>query len=96
MQTIEEYKEYTKKLEGEVGDWHDAYEASLVERDQLVRNMKKLECENAKLAVKNKLLEKSLSDHIERLQDLLNELEKQNQGENQNENPISRRERNFK
>ena len=89
MQTIEEYKKYTKQLEGEVGDWHDAYEASLVERDLLVRNMKKLECENAKLAVKNKLLEKSLSNHIERLQDLLNELEKQNQGENQNENPIS-------
>ena len=27
MQTIEEYKEYTKQLEGEVGKWHNAYDA---------------------------------------------------------------------
>lgn len=25
MQTIEEYKAYTKQLEGEVGKWHHAY-----------------------------------------------------------------------
>ena len=27
MQTIEEYKAYTKQLEGEVGKWHHAYDA---------------------------------------------------------------------
>ena len=36
MQTIEEYKEYTKQLEGEVGKWHNAYDALMVERNQLV------------------------------------------------------------
>lgn len=28
MQTIEEYKAYTKQLEEEVGKWHDAFDAS--------------------------------------------------------------------
>ena len=27
MQTIEEYKAYTKQLEGEVSKWHHAYDA---------------------------------------------------------------------
>ena len=36
MQTIEEFKEYTKQLEGEVGKWHNAYDALMVERNQLV------------------------------------------------------------
>lgn len=43
MQTIEEYKAYTKQLEGEVGKWHHAYEAIMVERNQLVNNLKSTE-----------------------------------------------------
>ena len=40
MQTIEEYKEYTKQLEGEVGKWHHAYDALVIERNQLVNHLK--------------------------------------------------------
>ena len=36
MQTIEEYKEYTKQLEGEVKQWHDAFDALVIERNALV------------------------------------------------------------
>lgn len=43
MQTIEEYKAYTKQLEGEVGKWHHAYDALMVERNQLVNNLKSTE-----------------------------------------------------
>lgn len=39
MQTIEEYKAYTKQLEGEVGKWHHAYDALIVERNALVRKL---------------------------------------------------------
>lgn len=43
MQTIEEYKKYTKQLEEEVGQWHHAYDALLVERNQLVSKQGELE-----------------------------------------------------
>ena len=43
MQTIEEYKAYTQQLEGEVGKWHNAYDALMVERNQLVNNLKSTE-----------------------------------------------------
>ena len=43
MQTIEEYKAYTKQLEGEVGTWHHAYDALVIERNQLVSRIKELE-----------------------------------------------------
>lgn len=43
MQTIEEYKAYTQQLEGEVGKWHHAYDALMVERNQLVSQIKELE-----------------------------------------------------
>lgn len=43
MQTIEEYKAYTKQLEGDVGKWHNAYEALVIERNQLVKRIKELE-----------------------------------------------------
>lgn len=46
MQTIEEYKEYAKQLEGEVGKWHNAYDALIVERNQLVNRIRELETEN--------------------------------------------------
>ena len=39
MQTIEEYKDYTKQLENEVGTWHHAYDALRVERNQLVNKL---------------------------------------------------------
>lgn len=43
MQTIEEYKSYTRQLENEVGKWHHAYDALMVERNQLVNRVIKLE-----------------------------------------------------
>ena len=43
MQTIEEYKEYTKQLEGEVGNWHNAYDALVIERNALVSKLLKYE-----------------------------------------------------
>lgn len=43
MQTIEEYKAYTRQLENEVGKWHHAYDALMVERNQLVDNLLKYE-----------------------------------------------------
>ena len=43
MQTIEEYKAYTQQLEGEVGKWHHAYDALLIERNQLVNHLKSTE-----------------------------------------------------
>lgn len=49
MQTIEEYKEYAAQLEGEVKKWHDAFDALMVERNQLVRRIKELEIENKQL-----------------------------------------------
>lgn len=39
MQTIEEYKAYTQQLEGEVGKWHRAYDALVIERNALVRKI---------------------------------------------------------
>jgi len=36
MQTIDEYKAYTKQLEEEVGTWHKAYDALVIERNALV------------------------------------------------------------
>lgn len=39
MQTIGEYKEYTRQLENEVGKWHHAYDALMVERNQLAREL---------------------------------------------------------
>lgn len=41
MQTIEEYKAYTKQLEGEVNTWRDAYNAIVIERNQLLKQLKK-------------------------------------------------------
>ena len=43
MQTIEEYKAYTKQLDEEVGKWHHAYDALMVERNQLAKRVKELE-----------------------------------------------------
>lgn len=43
MQTIEEYKAYARQLEGEVGKWHHAYDALMIERNQLVNHLKSTE-----------------------------------------------------
>ena len=43
MRTIGEYKEYTRQLEGEVGKWHHAYDAIVVERNALVNRLLKYE-----------------------------------------------------
>jgi hypothetical protein len=45
MQTIEEYKEYTKQLEGEVKQWHDAFDASQVQVKELAKENLRLERE---------------------------------------------------
>ena len=43
MQTIDEYKAYTKQLEDEVGKWHKAYDALIIERNTLVSKLAKYE-----------------------------------------------------
>lgn len=45
MQTIEEYKSYTKQLEGDVGKWHNAFDALVIERNQMAKTL----CENKKI-----------------------------------------------
>lgn len=46
MQTIDEYKLYTKQLEDEVGKWHHSYDAVVVERNSLVSKIRELESVN--------------------------------------------------
>lgn len=46
MKTIEEYEAYTRQLESEVGKWHHAYDALMVERNQLVNRLMELEHKN--------------------------------------------------
>ena len=45
MQTIEEYKEYTKQLEGEVKQWHDAFDVSQAQVKELAKENLRLERE---------------------------------------------------
>ena len=45
MQTIEEYKEYTKQLENEVKQWHDAFDASQAQVKVLTKENLRLERE---------------------------------------------------
>lgn len=59
MQTIEEYKAYTKQLEGEVGKWHHAYDALVIERNQLVSRIKELE---KRLSTTRKIIETCSSE----------------------------------
>ena len=47
--TDKEYKAYTRQLEGEIGKWHHAYDALMIERNQLVSRIKELEAETRKL-----------------------------------------------
>lgn len=45
MQTIEEFKQYTAQLEGEVKNWRDAYNASQVQVKELSKENLRLERE---------------------------------------------------
>ena len=45
MQTIEEYNAYTKQLEGEVKQWHDAFDASQTQVKELAKENLRLERE---------------------------------------------------
>lgn len=76
MQTIEEYKEYAKQLEGEVGKWHNAYDASETMNRKLVAENRELKESNTRLAIKNKILQKSHDATNQQLQDLLDEFNK--------------------
>lgn len=70
MQTIEEYKAYTRQLENDVGKLHHAYDALMVERNQLVNHLKSTE----------KFLE-SEREECNRWRQRTAELEKQLKGE---------------
>ena len=70
MQTIEEYKEYTKQLEGEVGKWHNSYDALMVERNQLVNRIRELETENK--SAKNEKIDTLYQKSLARLEELVN------------------------
>lgn len=56
MQTIEEYKEYTRQLEGEVKKWHDAYDASEEVNRQLAKQIDPLQRDIVRLNNENKEL----------------------------------------
>lgn len=49
MQTIEEYQQYTRQLEGEVKKWHDAFDASEVMNRELTAENKRLKEKFAEL-----------------------------------------------
>jgi FtsZ-binding cell division protein ZapB len=76
MQTIEEYKEYTRQLEGEVKKWHDAFDASETMNRNLVAENRELKESNTRLAIKNKILQQSHDATTQQLQDLLDEFNK--------------------
>lgn len=70
MQTIEEYKEYTAQLEGEVGKWHNAYDALMVERNLLVNRIRELETENK--SAKDEEINAAHQKSLARLEELVN------------------------
>lgn len=72
MQTIDEYKAYTRQLEKEVGKWHHAYDALMVERNQLVNRLMELEQEINGLKIKNEIIQKSHDATVQELNDLIN------------------------
>ena len=67
MQTIEEYKAYTKQLEGEVGKWHHAYDALMVERNQLVKRIKELENQLKKGRIKMQIQFKDVKEILNKV-----------------------------
>lgn len=83
MQTIEEYKAYTRQLENEVGKWHHAYDALMVERNQLVNQIRGLEQEINGLKIKNEIIQKSHDATVQEINDLINNI---NGGQDANSN----------
>ena len=87
MQTIEEYQRYTRQLEGEVKKWHDAFDASEEVNRQLAKQLKPMQQDiirlnnenkelkesNTRLAIKNKILQKSHDATTKMLQELLDQ-----------------------
>ena len=74
MQTIAEYQQYTTQLEKEVGRWHHAYDALMVERNQLVNRLTELEQEINGLKIKNEIIQKSHDATVQQLNDLINNI----------------------
>lgn len=74
MQTIAEYQQYTVQLEKEVGRWHNAYDALMIERNQLVNRLMELEQEINGLKIKNEIIQKSHDATVQELNDLINNI----------------------
>lgn len=74
MQTIAEYQQYTAQLEKEVGRWHHAYDALMIERNQLVNRLMELEQEINGLKIKNEIIQKSHDATVQELNDLINNI----------------------
>ncbi len=74
MQTIEEYKAYTRQLENDVGKWHHAYDAMMVERNQLVNRLMELEQEIDELKIKNGIIQKSHDATVQELNGIINNI----------------------
>ena len=74
MQTIEEYKAYTRQLENEVGKWHHAYDALMIERNKLVNRLMELEQKINGLKIKNDIIQKSHDATAQELNDLINNI----------------------
>ena len=91
MQTIEEYKAYAKQLEGEVKTWRDAYNAIVIERNQLLKQLRKgvnnvhktdnegrkNDCEQSKTVGQRTELEVALAKKCLRLSEKLAEVNNQ-------------------
>lgn len=97
MQTIEEYKEYTRQLEGEVKKWHDAYDASEEVNQQLAKQINTLQRDITRLCVENmkelntmqatvlKIAKQSHENTVKELQDLLDQFNHYIENETQKE-----------
>ena len=74
MQTIAEYQQYTTQLEKEVGRWLHAYDAMMVERNQLVNRLMELEQEIDELKIKNGIIQKSHDATVQELNGIINNI----------------------
>ena len=81
MQTIEEYKAYTKQLEEEVGKWHHAYEALMIDRNKLADRVLELKRQNAiyeqrldEAEVTDTARMKKINDYVHVIQNLVRKI----------------------
>lgn len=74
MQTIAEYQQYTEQLEKEVRRWHNAYDALMIERNQLVNRLMELEQKINGLKIKNEIIQKSHDATVQELNELINNI----------------------